>query len=162
MRKKPPRRTKREATCSGARPNDRVLLEICRLSTQAFVGRERHHLDYVVGDHVDPSDEALVGDEGHEGRLPLEDEVDDESGEDPVEASPEHVERVQHADAEVQRAVGEERHLPGKEHRHRSGISVFLVVRVSANLVDVLQEEGLLVGGEDGRAEQAALVVLCG
>ena len=80
-------------------------------SEERFSGRERHHLDDVVGDHVDPADEALIGDEGHEGRLPLEDEVDDEASEDPVEAGPEHVGRVQHAQAEVERAVGEERRL---------------------------------------------------
>jgi hypothetical protein len=30
----------------------------------------------------------------------------------------------------------------------------------SAHLVDVLEEDGLLVGGEDSGAEQAALVIL--
>ncbi len=73
--------------------------------------RVRHHLDDVVGDHVDPANETLVGDEGHEGRLPLEDEVDDEAREDPVEAALEHLGRVQHAHAKVERAVGEERGL---------------------------------------------------
>ncbi len=71
-----------------------------------------HHEDDVVGDHVDPASEALVGDELHEGRLPLEDEVDDEASEDPVEAALEHLRRVQHAEAEVQRAVGVEGGLP--------------------------------------------------
>ena len=70
-----------------------------------------HEVDDVVGDHVDPADEALVLDVGEECRLPLEHKVDNEAREDPVEAAPQHLRRVQNADAQVERPVGVEGRL---------------------------------------------------
>ena len=50
-------------------------------------------------------------DEAQEGRFPLEDEVDDEAREDPIEAAPQQLRRVQDTDAQVERPVGVEGRL---------------------------------------------------
>ena len=83
------------------------------------------------------ADTYIVVDGVHEGGLPLEDEVDDEAEEDPVEAARQHLGRVQRADAEVEGAIC-----------------------VEVGLVHILKEEALLVGGERRRAKQTPLVVL--
>ena len=56
--------------------------------------------------HVDPALEARVAEHRDPSGLPLEHNVNDQPHENPVEATPEHVEGVQRADAEAQAAVG--------------------------------------------------------
>ena len=64
-----------------------------------------NHEDNVIRNHVDPSLEARVAEHHDPGRLPLEDDVDDEAEEDPVETAPQHVEGVQSAQAEVEATI---------------------------------------------------------
>ena len=117
-------------------------------------------------------------DEAQEGRFPLEDEVDDEAREDPIEAAPQQLRRVQDTDAQVERPVGVKgrlqhtrtrtrpRRLKMKSKSTRRKFPARTLHRQKKKLlagtclVNVLEEVRLLVGGEDGRAEEAPLIVL--
>jgi hypothetical protein len=94
----------------------KIFFRIAEHCTQEDGGT--YEVNDVVGDHVDPAEQALVLDVGQEGRLPLQQDVDNEASEDPVEAAAQHLRRVQHAAAQVERPVGVKGRLRQSAHQH--------------------------------------------
>jgi hypothetical protein len=70
---------------------------------------------------------ASVTKKGDPGGFPLEDDINDESKEDPIETALEHISRVEHAHAKVQAASHEEEEAAEEEEKEE--MSVYTIIR---------------------------------